>query len=328
MSHVPVLLPEVLAALGPKDGEQYVDGTFGAGGYTRAILTSAKCRVLGLDRDPSVRVNVEDVSGQFGDRFAFEEIPFSQMEDVLKGKQVDGVVLDIGVSSMQLDQAERGFSFMREGPLDMRMSSHGPSAADAVKYLEVNELARIFKVYGDEKRAKRCADFIARAREEGPIETTQQLADILASALGRQGKHHPATRVFQALRIFVNDELGELYRALVAAEKVLRPGGRLVIVSFHSLEDRIVKSFLRTRSEADRAGSRHAPPQDNEGLPFSFTVSKRSGVTAGKAEVSENPRARSARLRWGVRTEAPVWSRDEDLLPAVPSLDLLERRVA
>ena len=328
MSHVPVLLPDVLKALDPKDGERYVDGTFGAGGYTRAILDAAECSVLGLDRDPNVRVDVDAISSKFNSRFAFKEIAFSQMEGALGLGKVDGIVLDIGVSSMQLDQAGRGFSFMREGPLDMRMSTKGPSAADAVKHLETNELASIFKVYGDEKRAKRCADFIVRARQEQAITTTQQLADILSSALGRQGKHHPATRVFQALRIYINDELGELYRALVAAERVLRPGGRLVVVSFHSLEDRIVKSFLRSRSEMDPSGSRHMPPQETKTASLSFTVPKRSGVTADKDETSANPRARSARLRWGVRTAGPIWAGDEDLLPGAPSLDVLERRVA
>jgi 16S rRNA (cytosine1402-N4)-methyltransferase len=328
MSHTPVLLPEVIKALDPKNGERYIDGTFGAGGYTRAILNAANCNVLGLDQDPNVQVDVDDVSRQFKSRFAFRQIAFSRMEDALDGQLVDGVVLDIGVSSMQLDQAGRGFSFMRDGPLDMRMSRSGPTAADAVKYLETNELAQIFKVYGDEKRAKRCADFIVRARQEQTITTTQQLSDILSRALGRQGKHHPATRVFQALRIYINDELGELYRALIAAEKVLRPGGRIVVVSFHSLEDRIVKSFLRSRSEMDRAGSRHAPPQELKNASLSFLVPKRSGVKADKAETTANPRARSARLRWGVRTEAPIWAGEEDLLPGAPSLDVLERRAA
>lgn len=328
MSHIPVLLPEVIKALDPKDGEQYVDGTFGAGGYTREILNAANCNVLGLDRDPNVQVDVDTVLGEFKSRFTFKQIAFSQMEDVFEGQMVDGIVLDIGVSSMQLDQAGRGFSFMREGALDMRMSASGPSAADAVKYLEGNELAQIFKVYGDEKRAKRCADFIVRAREEQVISTTQQLADILSSALGRQGKNHPATRVFQALRIYVNDELGELYSALVAAENVLRPGGRLVVVSFHSLEDRIVKTFLRSRSEMDRAGSRHAPPQELKYASLSFSVPKRSGVSASKDETDINSRARSARLRWGVRTEAPDWAGEENLLPGAPSLDVLKRRTA
>ncbi|NNC36785.1 MAG: 16S rRNA (cytosine(1402)-N(4))-methyltransferase RsmH [Acidimicrobiales bacterium] len=328
MNHIPVLLTEVVQALRPTNGEQYVDGTFGAGGYTREILNTANCNVLGLDRDPNVSKDVSAVSSEFGNRFSFKQIAFSHLEDALDGQKVDGVVLDIGVSSMQLDQADRGFSFMREGPLDMRMSSSGPSAADAIKYLESNELARIFKVYGDEKRAKKCADFIVRARQDYTISTTQQLADILSRALGRQGKHHPATRVFQALRIYINDELGELYRALIAAEKVLRPGGRLVVVTFHSLEDRIVKSFLRSRSEVDRGGSRHAPPQDVGKTAFSFSVPKRSGFKAGAKEIAENPRSRSARLRWGVRLDAPVWQGEEDLLPEAPSLGLLERRAA
>lgn len=328
MSHIPVLLPEVLAALSPTDGENYVDGTFGAGGYTRAILAAADCHVLGLDRDPNVEGHVEEVCEEFDDRFSFKHVAFSKLEDALDGQLVDGVVLDIGVSSMQLDQGARGFSFMRDGPLDMRMSGEGPSAADAVMHLESNDLTQIFKVYGDERRAKRCADFIVRAREVQPISTTHELAEILSSALGRQGKHHPATRVFQALRIYINDELGELYRAMVAAEKVLKPGGRLVVVTFHSLEDRIVKSFLRSRSEEDRSGSRHAPPQAARDSLLSFLVPKRSGVTAGKSEISKNPRARSARLRWGVRSNAPAWTESEDILPVAPSLEVLERRVA
>ena len=328
MSHIPVLMNEVLRALKPEDGETYLDGTFGAGGYTKAILGAAKCNVIGLDRDPNVQPHVEAIAAEFGERFSFVQTEFSDMEAAVGGTQIDGVVLDIGVSSMQLDQGERGFSFMREGPLDMRMSGQGVSAADAVNYLEHNELIGIFKVYGEERRARRCADFIVRAREQGAVTTTIALADIISSALGRQGKNHPATRVFQALRIYVNDELGELYRALLAAEKILRPGGRLVVVTFHSLEDRIVKSFFRARCGEVSGGSRHLPPQAvNENSP-SFKLIKRSGIAPSKQEQKDNKRARSSRLRYGIRTTAPLWPEPENLLPDVPSLETLKRRMA
>lgn len=328
MSHIPVLLPDVLRALNPSDGERYVDGTFGAGGYTRAILEAADCNVTGLDRDPMVKPFVKKIKNDFEDRFDFKKTAFSQLDAVAKEGSIDGVVLDIGVSSMQLDQGERGFSFMRAGPLDMRMSDEGPTAADAIKLLKHNELVEIFNAYGEEKRARRCADFIVRAREANDINSTQALADIISSALGRASKHHPATRVFQALRIYINDELGELYKALLAAERVLKPGGRLVVVTFHSLEDRIVKSFLRNRSEQPASGSRHQPQIKTEKNITSFNVTKRSGVTAKKDEVSRNPRSRSARLRWGIRTDAPVWNGNEDILPDVPDLGVLKRRVA
>lgn len=331
MSHVPVLMNEVLGALSPTDGETYLDGTFGAGGYTSHILAEANCNVIGLDRDPTVAPHVDRVRGEFPNRFTFVQTEFSNMEAAVEGRKLDGVVLDIGVSSMQLDQGERGFSFMREGPLDMRMSGSGPSAADAVQYLEHGELIEIFRVYGEERRARRCADFIVRAREEGAITTTTALAAILAKALGSGGKKNPATRVFQALRIYINDELGELHRALLAAETVLAPGGRLVVVTFHSLEDRIVKSFLRTRGGEVVGGSRYLPPQAVDQTLASFKLRKRSGVSASKAEQAENPRSRSARLRYGIRTEAPVWPENNDdavLLRDVPSLDALARRCA
>jgi len=330
MSHVPVLMGEVLHALSPADNETYIDGTFGAGGYTTEILRAANCKVIGLDRDPNVAPHTSRVQDEFGARFTFVQTEFSKLDQVTDGALVDGVVLDIGVSSMQLDQDVRGFSFMRDGPLDMRMASEGPSALDAVKHLSRNDLQQIFKVYGEERQARRCADFIVRAREETPIETTLALANILAKALGGGGKRHPATKVFQALRIFVNDELGELVRALLAAEKILRPGGRLVVVSFHSLEDRIVKTFLRRRSGEVRGGSRHLPPQSDsvgygENAP-SFKLTKRSGVTSKQEELDTNPRARSARLRFAVRTDAPAWPIEEDdVLPRAPSLDDLRK---
>ena len=326
--HIPVLLSEVLTALSPKDDETYIDGTFGAGGYSQAILARANCQLIGLDRDPNVKPHVERLRGLYAGRFHFVQTEFSKLDQVTDGEKVDAVILDIGVSSMQLDQDVRGFSFMREGPLDMRMAGAGVSAADAVNLLSRNDLERIFKVYGEERRARRCADFIVRARDEAPIKTTLALADILTKALGSGGKRHPATRVFQALRIYINDELSQLVEALSAAERILKPGGRLVVVSFHSLEDRIVKSFLRSRSGEVRGGSRYLPPQAADENSASFHLPKRSGVTASQEELAANPRARSARLRFGVRTDAPAWGQNEDLLPPVPDLDVLRGLVS
>ena len=236
--------------------------------------------------------------------------------------------LDIGVSSMQLDQAERGFSFMREGPLDMRMEQGGgPTAREAVLYLSVAELTRVFQVYGEEKRARHVANCIISAREQGDIVTTADLADVLEKALGRRGKTHPATRVFQALRIFVNDELGELYRGLCAAERILKPGGRLVVVTFHSLEDRIVKTFFRRRAGEVTGGSRYAPEVTHKGPAASFTLPKRSVTKPTKSEVEENARSRSAKLRLAVRTDAQSFNLDDNLLPNVISLSELEARL-
>jgi len=323
VKHYPVMLPEVLTALAPKDGETYVDGTFGNGGYSEAFLKAANCNVVGLDRDPNVQPRADELSKSYEGRFRLIETPFSKMDEVGLS-QVDGVVLDIGVSSMQLDQAERGFSFMRTGPLDMRMGSAGPTAADAVKSLSHSDLIRIFQVYGEERRARRSADFIVRAREEGDIITTDALADILEKALGRTGKTHPATKVFQALRIFINDELGELYRGLCAAEKILKPGGRLIVVTFHSLEDRIVKSFMRRRAGEVSGGSRYVPEVKHEGSKASFIGGKRSVIKPTKTEVAENPRSRSAKLRFAIRTEAAPFPVDDELLPRVISLSDLE----
>jgi len=321
------MLPEVLDALAMQAGQTCVDGTFGNGGYSEAILNSATCSVVGLDRDPNVASQAEELVGTWGGKFRLIQTPFSKMDEVGLDP-VDAVVLDIGVSSMQLDQAERGFSFMREGPLDMRMEQGGgPTARDAVLNLSAEELTRVFQVYGEEKRARHVANCILSAREQGDIATTADLAAILEQALGRRGKTHPATRVFQALRIFVNDELGELYQGLCAAERLLKPGGRLVVVTFHSLEDRIAKSFFRRRAGEVQGGSRYAPEIKNIGPAASFTLPQRSVTKPSKTEVEENARSRSAKLRAAIRTEAAPFEADDRLLPNVISLAELEARL-
>jgi len=326
--HIPVMLDEVLHALEPRDGALYVDGTFGAGGYSRAILSAADCRLIGIDRDPRVRPAAAHLRQASGGRFVFVEAPFSSMEDVVVsggGSQVDGIVLDIGVSSMQIDQAERGFSFQKAGPLDMRMAATGPTAADAVNHLSEQDLADIFYVYGEERRSRRIAKFIVTARAEAPIVTTDRLAEIVSRAIG--GKHskiHPATRAFQALRIFVNDELGELARALDASERLLAPLGRLVVVTFHSLEDRMVKTFLRARAGlAGGGGSRHEPVVES-GVEPSFRLLHRKAVEASEEEAAANPRARSAKLRAAIRTDAPAVTDGPELHRGVVSLARLE----
>jgi 16S rRNA (cytosine1402-N4)-methyltransferase len=301
--HLPVMLAEVLAALEPKSSEHIIDGTFGAGGYSRAIL-AAGARVTGLDRDPTVRPVAERLGGEFPKRFDLIETPFSALADVVSG-QVDGIVLDIGVSSMQFDQAERGFSFRFEGPLDMRMAASGLSAADVVNTEGHGKLSSIFARLGEEKHAGRIATMILRKREAKRFATTHDLANAIEALVGRKpgDKIHPATRVFQALRIYVNDELGELAAALEGAERALKPGGRLVVVTFHSLEDRIVKRFLADRGETP-AGSRHMPAAETFAPTF-LPIGK--GVVApGETEISANPRARSAKLRAAIRTSAPA----------------------
>lgn len=326
MAHLPVMLDEVLTALEPREGGLYVDGTFGAGGYTRGILGFDGTRVLGIDRDPTAKRAAEAVKAAWPKRFAFAEGPFSLMEDVIEradSSGVEGVVLDLGVSSMQIDEAERGFSFQKEGPLDMRMSRTGPSAADAVNNLELHELTAIFRVYGEEKKARRAAQFIVREREVEPITTTLRLADIVSRAVGgKPGRIHPATRVFQALRIFVNDELGELMAGLQAAERILKPAGRLVIVTFHSLEDRMVKQFFRERAGLLGRGSRHEPETLPEHAP-SFSLLTKKAVEAGEGEVAENPRARSAKLRAGVRNADPAWPGGDTAFAGVPTYQRL-----
>ncbi len=320
--HIPVLGRPAIQFLQVKDGGTYVDGTFGAGGYARALLAAADCQVIAIDRDPSAIAAGAGLVAQSNGRLTLVEDRFSNLEQIARttgADTVDGVVLDLGVSSMQLDRAERGFSFRYDGPLDMRMSGEGASAADVVNAASERDLADIIYILGEERHSRGVARAIVKARSAAPIATTAALADIVASAVrARPGDIHPATRTFQALRIFVNDELGELAAALAGAERILKGGGRLVAVSFHSLEDRMVKNFLATRA-ATRGGSRHAP-EVKRPAP-SFRVLTKRPITADEAEVAANPRARSAKLRAAERTAAPAQSGDlSDLLPRLPAL--------
>lgn len=308
--HAPVLLDEVIEALTPQAGDVIVDATFGAGGYTRAILATG-ATVIALDRDPTVQPHADAVANDYPGKFQLVRTPFSGLAEAFAGTgeaRLDGVVFDIGVSSMQLDQAERGFSFMRDGPLDMRMSDEGETAADIVNTWDHGPMAHIFKLYGDERQSGRVATAILRRRVEKPFERTLDLAAVVEKALGgrRGAAIHPATRVFQALRIAVNDELGELRAGLEAAEATLAPGGRLAVVTFHSLEDRIVKAFLTERTGNAPGGSRHAPVAIDTRKP-SFTLAFKGAREAGEAELATNPRARSAKLRAAVRTDAQPW---------------------
>ncbi|MGH6726064.1 MAG: 16S rRNA (cytosine(1402)-N(4))-methyltransferase RsmH [Pseudolabrys sp.] len=327
--HIPVLGAPALELLELHDGGVYIDATFGAGGYSRAMLASANCQVIGIDRDQSAIALGMDLVEAAAGRLTLIEERFANLDAVAREAgfdAVDGVVLDLGVSSMQLDRAERGFSFRLDGPLDMRMSGEGPSAADLIAAANDRDLANIIFMLGEERHSRSVARAIVKARSAAPIRTTAALADIVASAVrARPGDIHPATRTFQALRIFINDELGELVEALAAAERILKPGGRLVAVSFHSLEDRIVKSFLAARGQP-RAGSRHAP--ERNALPPTFRALTRRPIVADADEVAHNPRARSAKLRAGERTETPARNDDiSDLLPHLPILaDVLKGR--
>lgn len=311
--HIPVLLADVLEQLRPTAGETYIDGTFGAGGYTRAILDAAACRVIAIERDPTAFAAGQSLVEHFAGRLTLVPTTFSDMEAAATeagAPHVDGVVLDIGVSSMQLDDPARGFSFMRDGPLDMRMSQSGPSAADVVNSADEDDLANILYELGEERKSRAIARAIGKARRESPITTTKALADIVERTLGRSrgDEKHPATRTFQALRIYVNDELGELERALEASERLLKPGGRLLVVTFHSLEDRIVKRFLQERSGKVAGSSRYLPGPTAPSHAPSFQFVNTRGFTPNKSETDANPRARSARLRVGLRTDAPAWS--------------------
>lgn len=315
--HIPVMLKEVVTALAPKPGGVYVDATFGAGGYSRAILEAADCTVYGFDRDPTAIERAQDIIVEFGGRLQLINRPFAEMREALDEvdvEVVDGIVFDLGVSSMQLDEGERGFSFRHDGPLSMRMDGAKPDAADVVARADAKDLAAIFKSYGEEKRAGAIARAIVREREYASIETTSRLASIVEKAAPVYGHQriHPATRVFQALRIFVNDELGQLIAGLYASERLLRPAGRLVVVTFHSLEDRIVKRFIAARSGARREASRHLPP--TEEVPASFELVYKNSVAASDEEAEINPRARSAKLRAAQRTDAqPAPDGDEQL---------------
>lgn len=330
--HVPVMLAEVLEALIPAADDVIVDGTFGAGGYTAAILGCTNCRVIAFDRDPSAIAAGRELVSQVAPRLSLVEAPFGEMERHVRGHPwfqtagteafhgnrakaignpasvplIDAVVLDIGVSSMQLDRPERGFSFQHDGPLDMRMAGNGPTAADFLATAPEEEIARVLFEYGEERKSRLIARAIVHDRKSAPFTTTGHLAGLVARLLGREADgRHPATRTFQALRIHINDELGELERGLAAAEHLLNPDGRLVVVTFHSLEDRIVKRFLNERAGRAPAGSRHLPQIDSIRRE-SFRIVNQRPLTPGQPELSANPRSRSARLRAAVRTDAPA----------------------
>ncbi|MFA6020363.1 MAG: 16S rRNA (cytosine(1402)-N(4))-methyltransferase RsmH [Rhodospirillales bacterium] len=305
MSHLPVMVGEVMAALKPQAGEVFVDGTFGRGGYSQALLESAACQVYAIDRDPEAVQAARNMAANYGGRLQIIEGCFGQMDRLLAEQGVlgvDGVALDIGVSSPQFDNAERGFSFRFDGPLDMRMSQSGPTAADLVNGLAEEDLANLIYRYGEERHSRRIAKAIVGAR---PIERTAQLAEVIRSVMRKSHDGiDPATRTFQALRIAVNDELGELEQGLRAAERILKPGGRLAVVAFHSLEDRIVKEFLKERSQKGQGGSRHLPQAPKLRVPSFEDVERH---LPSETESRANPRARSARLRSAVRNQSPAF---------------------
>ncbi|HJM51756.1 MAG TPA: 16S rRNA (cytosine(1402)-N(4))-methyltransferase RsmH [Alphaproteobacteria bacterium] len=317
--HVPVMLAEVLGALSPAAGEIMVDGTFGAGGYARGLLDAADCTLFAIDRDAQAVARGEALAERFGGRLKMLEGRFSEMPDLLAGAgiaAVDGIALDLGLSSLQLDSAARGFSFRHDGPLDMRMGGPGPSAAELVNQADEPTLADVIRRFGEERHSRRIAGAIVAARQGAAIQGTAELAEIVVAAIpagSRRGprgprgqpKIHPATRTFQALRIWVNDEIAELRRGLAAAEILLRPRGRLAVVSFHSLEDREVKRFLAQRSGRGAGQHRHAPASETP--EPSFELIRRRVGRPGAAELAANPRARSARLRAARRTAAPAW---------------------
>jgi 16S rRNA (cytosine1402-N4)-methyltransferase len=322
--HIPVLGRQAVELLNPQPGGIYVDATFGAGGYSRAILEAGATRVIGIDRDRAAIAGGFALVEQWGGLLTLVEERFSRLAEICAAQSapaVDGVVMDVGVSSMQLDEAARGFSFRNDGPLDMRMGHDGPTAADVVARASETELADIIYLFGEERHSRSVARAIVAARKERPVTTTRALAEIVAGAVrSKPTDIHPATRTFQGLRIFINQELEELHLALGAAERVLKPGGRLVVVSFHSLEDRIVKNFLNERARTS-AGSRHRP-QVAQVAP-SFVILTRRAVTPDDEEIANNPRARSAKLRAAARTDAPAHA--ASALPDWPSLDEVMR---
>jgi 16S rRNA (cytosine1402-N4)-methyltransferase len=323
--HIPVMLDHVVEHMSASDGDVLLDGTFGGGGYTRALLESASCTVLGVDRDPDALKRSAAVSEQYGGRFHMLAGRFGDTDTLCAQAgfaQLDGAVFDLGVSSFQLDEDERGFSFMRDGPLDMRMSQNGPSAADVVNAFRENDLADIIFQLGEERESRRIARRIVEARSDAPFESTLQLAEVIEKAVGgRRGKRtHPATKSFQALRMYVNDELGELARALMATEKVLKPGGRLIVVTFHSLEDRMVKTFMAERSGKTASQSRFMPAVSADGPAPSFEYVRKISAPE-TAEVAANARARSSRLRSAVRTAGAAWSGEVELPTRLPDID-------
>ena len=313
---IPVLLRPLLQAVAPVLGT-WLDGTFGAGGYARGLLAAGAGRVIGIDRDPLAFEMAAPWRGEFGERLGLVENTFSNLDAVaaeIAPEGLDGVVLDLGVSSMQLDQAGRGFSFLRDGPLDMRMSQSGPSAADLVNTAEEGALADILYHYGEERASRRIARAIVEARKSAPYESTKQLVATIERCLPRPkpGQSHPATRSFQALRIAVNDEFGQLIAGLEAAERALKPGGKLAVVTFHSLEDRVVKRFFQARAGRAPGGSRYAPEAAPEAAAFDLVT--RKGVGPDEIELAQNPRARSAILRIGARTDSPAGRADRSSL--------------
>jgi 16S rRNA (cytosine1402-N4)-methyltransferase len=318
--HIPVLARPAIDWLAVRPGGLYADATFGGGGYARTILQRANVRVIGIDRDPVAIARGASLSAEAQGRLTLVEDKFSNLEAIVGGaNRLDGIVFDLGVSSMQLDEAARGFSFRLDGPLDMRMSNTGPTAADVVARAGERELTAILAQLGEEKRARAVARAIIRARTKGPIESTRALAEIVSAVMpAHERAIHPATRTFQALRIFINSELSELVLGLVAAERALKASGRLVVIAFHSLEDRIVKNFLTARSRGP-AGSRHQPPSAPR--PPTFRVLTKRPETPDESELAANPRARSAKLRAAERIEAPAREDDVDaLLPPLPRL--------
>ena len=313
--HIPVMLSEVIEALDPRDGKHFIDGTFGAGGYSRSLLEAARCNVLAIDRDPAAAQFAQALEERFPGRLKFVLGRYAEMREIAEREgiaAVDGVALDLGVSSMQLDEAERGFSFSQDGPLDMRMGAEGPTASDLVNALPERDLAAIIATLGEEKRARAIARAIVARRAEEPLTRTGELADIVARVLGRRhdDPKHPATRTFQALRLYLNDELVELARGMNAAEHLLKPTGRLAVVTFHSLEDRIAKRFFGARSMPAPKGSRHLPEKGGSNFLPSFRLLNRRPLSPSKDEIRLNPRARSARLRAGERTDAPPHALD------------------
>lgn len=306
MSHAPVLLAEAMEALALKPGGLFLDATFGGGGYTRAML-EAGARVIAFDRDPDAIARGAALKAQYPDQFALVSARFSEIDSFVN-QPLSGAVFDLGVSSFQFDEGARGFSFQADADLDMRMDKQGASAADAVNKLSEIALADLIYHYGEDDESRRIARTIVQTRAAKPISRTVELADTVERAVGgRKGaRTHPATKTFQALRILVNDELGELARGLSAAERALAPGGRLVVVSFHSLEDRMVKQFITARADAQGRGSRYLPEVTTERAP-SFALERKRATAPSDSEVAANPRSRSASLRWAVRTDAPVW---------------------